>query len=358
MLDLRGNRGAGLRGGLTLVEVLVVIVIVGVVIAMLLPATRMSRETGRRASCMNKTKELGLAFQNYASTFSTAFPPSAKTYPVSPTENAVGGYSTLVSILPNIEEAPLYNMLPKDIPNGHIDAAASANSALASALNTSLKEFICPSNNNNLFKDPDANPPRFALTNYKAIGALSRSSLIMAANPAAAPPYGTAKMHPDGALYPSDKNLPMSNIKDGTSHTVILMETIDDTNSRWLVGAECTMVGLPQASSPTGKTPTAPYAFFAPPGFDNTYGESSGVARAGLRTFLACDFSPQGADAGKYEDPGWAKAPSAYGPSSAHPGVINAAMADGSVQSISKRIDAANLFFLITKDNNDPFHLP
>jgi len=31
-------------------------------------------------------------------------------------------------------------------------------------------------------------------------------------------------------------------------------------------------------------------------------------------------------------------------------------MGDGSVQAISQQIDAANLFFLITKNNNDPFY--
>ena len=48
---------------------------------------------------------------------------------------------------------------------------------------------------------------------------------------------------------------------------------------------------------------------------------------AGLRTFLSYDFRPKGVDAGKYEDPGWAKTPPAYGPSSAHPEVVIVAMA-------------------------------
>ena len=33
-------------------------------------------------------------------------------------------------------------------------------------------------------------------------------------------------------------------------------------------------------------------------------------------------------------------------------------MADGSVMPLSKACDAANFFFLITKNNSDPFHLP
>ena len=50
--------------------------------------------------------------------------------------------------------------------------------------------------------------------------------------------------------------------------------------------------------------------------------------------------------------------PSAYGPSSAHPAVVVVGMGDGSTQSLSKRTDAANLFFLITKNNSDPFYIP
>jgi hypothetical protein len=33
-------------------------------------------------------------------------------------------------------------------------------------------------------------------------------------------------------------------------------------------------------------------------------------------------------------------------------------MGDGSVMALNKRCDAANLFFLITKDNNEPFSIP
>jgi hypothetical protein len=101
-------------------------------------------------------------------------------------------------------------------------------------------------------------------------------------------------------------------------------------------------------------TPQAPYNYFAPPSFDNTYGPDSAVAKAGLRTFLAYDFRPTGADAGKYEDAGFAKTAPAYGPSSMHPAVVICGMGDSSVHAISKRIDAAALFFLITKHGNDP----
>jgi len=118
------------------------------------------------------------------------------------------------------------------------------------------------------------------------------------------------------------------------------------------------LVGLPQKSSPTGTIPQPPYPYFAPPGYDNTWGDDSGVTKAGLRTFLSYDFSPTGIDAGKYEDPGFAQAPPAYGRSSMHPGVVTCGMCDGSVAVLSKKVDAAAFFFLITKSNNDPYYIP
>jgi type II secretory pathway pseudopilin PulG len=352
--SFRTSRG---RPGLTLIEVLVVVGILFLGFMFLFPQIGASREAGRRAACLNRGHQLGLAMQNYASTYSNAFPPSAEIVTTSSGAKKVGGYSFQVKVLPFMEYDYLYKLLPQKLPDGDIDAALANNPALVTAMNTSLKEFVCPSNNNNIYQNPNANPPTFAFTNYKAVGASTRNSLLMALDPTLTPPYGTSKMHPDGAIYPSDKNLPISDLKDGTSHTIIIMETIDDTNSRWMVGAEATMVGLPQASSPTGSTPVAPNMFFAPPGFDGKFGEGSAVATSGLRTFLDYDFSPAGADTGKYEDPGWSKPP-AYGPSSAHPSVVIVTMGDGSVMALNKKVDAANLFFLITKDGDEPFNFP
>lgn len=55
------------REGFTLVELLVVITIIGMLVAMLMPAVQMAREAGRRAQCMNNQKQLATALMNYES---------------------------------------------------------------------------------------------------------------------------------------------------------------------------------------------------------------------------------------------------------------------------------------------------
>jgi hypothetical protein len=338
---------------------------------------------------MNKMHQLGLGFANYASTFSNAFPPAGATIKATGASgtapSTVGGYSFLVKLLSFMDNDALYKQLPQGLTPagsvvGSMGQAAPYGPALTTAMNTSIKDFVCPSNGNPIYQQPANSPPLFALTNYKAMGATCPQSLVFAANPGATVPYGSSGIHPDGAIYPSSANIPAAQCLDGLSHTIFLCETADDTNSRWMIGSECVLTGMAVAAAPTAAPGTGtpqPYQFYHQTAFDNTFGDSAQVSVNGLRDFLMYDFSSSGADANMYStvgDPGgmgsWtvvnpATPPSgmnvkgpAFGPSSAHPSVVITGFGDASVQPLSKRCDCANFAFLITKNNSDPFNIP
>ena len=72
----------------TLIELLVVISIIGVLIALLLPAVQSARESSRRAQCINNLKQLGVAVQSYIASANVL--PSQTLDNVIPTGGAAG----------------------------------------------------------------------------------------------------------------------------------------------------------------------------------------------------------------------------------------------------------------------------
>ena len=90
---------------LTLVEVLLVVVVIGLVVAFLLPMKRTAREAARRNSCMNNLKNITLALYAYADENGT-LPPA---YTVDDQGNRLHSWRTL--ILPYMGYASLYNTI-------------------------------------------------------------------------------------------------------------------------------------------------------------------------------------------------------------------------------------------------------
>jgi competence protein ComGC len=63
------------RRGLTLVQLLVVIAVIGILVALLLPAVQAARESARRTHCTNNLKQLAVAAHLYHDTHDS-FPPA------------------------------------------------------------------------------------------------------------------------------------------------------------------------------------------------------------------------------------------------------------------------------------------
>lgn len=90
------------RSGFTLIELLIVVSVIGLLVALLLPAVQSSRAAARRIQCSNNLKNIGLAIQNHAEAHGK-FPAGVGKYPAD--------VSFLVQILPQIEQAALYNSI-------------------------------------------------------------------------------------------------------------------------------------------------------------------------------------------------------------------------------------------------------
>jgi len=118
-----------MRQGFTLVELLVVIAIIGTLVGLLLPAVQTAREAGRRMSCANNLKQLGLGIVNYEH--------ARKTYPSGRDTKNQYGVSWAFRLLPYVEQTQIYASYDK---NARVDE--DANSV---AMRTPVSTFFCAS---------------------------------------------------------------------------------------------------------------------------------------------------------------------------------------------------------------------
>jgi len=139
------------RRGFTLVESLVAIALIGLLIALLLPAVQSAREAARRASCTNNLRQIGQALHSYHVSLG-CFPPGRllahdprQLYFSNVSCSGPIDRSFLIAILPQAEQAPLYNSF-----NLSVWILAPENTT-GHAVSVGL--YLCPS-------DPEASRPR------------------------------------------------------------------------------------------------------------------------------------------------------------------------------------------------------
>ena len=301
----------GLRQGFTLIELLVVIGIIGILVALLLPAVQSAREAARRTQCMNNLKQIGLALQSYHD-FNGGLPIGLtlsydrRYVQYDPGTQCGDPYvdrSYLVSILPHVEGKDLYNAL-----NADLSIFAREN---RTGFTVTLGVYACPS-------DPSSGPPRamrpFDLPSMGLVDpgeSLQASFTSYTACHGTYPVYALKNTNNDCRVDPrvaaqadgcfiQPTSMPFSRVGDGLSQTLFVAERA-----------------------------TATLRDFDPA----IYGRYGWYFEGNWNDTLFATFYPPNA---------WRKTdlPTASGASSMHPGGVNVLMGDGAVRFIGDGIDS------------------
>jgi prepilin-type N-terminal cleavage/methylation domain-containing protein/prepilin-type processing-associated H-X9-DG protein len=331
------------RTGFTLVELLVVVAIIGVLIALLLPAVQAARESARRTQCQNNLRQVGLAAQNHYSA-RKRFPPGAdsKSYPVSPNfPYTFYRWSSLAHLAPFLEETTAYNALdmtvPLYLPTGY---AIAPQNVVGVAL--VLAVFLCPSDQG------VAVATGFGPTNYAACAGTGLG--------------GGTPFNTDGTFFVNSQTR-FKDISDGTSKTAAFSESllgtgaetfsgqIQDTQTQYsyLLGAPVNPTGCAASTTfnesnrrnfawVSGEYRCALYNHYLTP--------NSPTADCFGTLLLTTDITQQ------YAAFGWHDA------RSRHPGGVNVCMADGSLQFIADDISLLTWQALSTRAGGEVFNLP
>ena len=306
------------KNAFTLIELLVVIAIIAVLIALLLPAVQQAREAARRSQCKNNMKQLGLALHNYHDS-ANVFPPAMWWYG---NVSYVGGSATQVnsmgpswihSILPNLDQAPLFNQSNFNAPLNH-----ATNQAVISRI---VPPLLCPS-------DPNAT----AANPYTEYG------FPMARGNYAASGYGAAsgtdwhrntRIEDRGLMGYSSRSR-IADVTDGTSNTVAVWEIRAGTK-----GTD------PRGVWASGRTGGGLIVNCLNPNYDGSgsnTGDCLGIndGRNGGDDIWSSDGSISVPASGMGC---WNGGDGQAGPKSLHVGGVHALMGDGAVRFISQNIN-------------------
>jgi prepilin-type N-terminal cleavage/methylation domain-containing protein len=195
--------------GFTLLELLAVIGIIGVLIALLLPAVQAAREQARRRQCANNLGQLLLALENYESCHERLPPGTIEA--TGPVQSRPTGYliSWVAQILPFVEQTNAYR---------HLDFSVGAfHPKNAQVRKANFESMKCPS---------DVNSNRIAACNYAGCHHDVEAPI-------------DADDH--GVLYLNSR-VRYRDIRDGRSQTIFLGERlIAEGELGWLAGTRSTL---------------------------------------------------------------------------------------------------------------------
>jgi prepilin-type processing-associated H-X9-DG protein len=184
---------------------LVVIAIIGVLIALLLPAVQKVREAANRASCQNNLHQIGLALHGYHDN-QGSFPSGYRCQPTSDPDYTSPGWGWAALLLPYVEGDNLAKQINFNLPVEHSDNLA--------ARTTVLKLFVCPSDRSTgvfTIYDKDNTPLAQAVTNsYAACHGVG--------------PDLDEELDDGNGLFFRNSMVRMADVTDGTSNTIAIGE--------------------------------------------------------------------------------------------------------------------------------------
>ncbi len=309
----------------TLVELLVVITIIGILIALLLPAVQAAREAARRLQCQNHLKQIQLAMLNYEEA-KGVFPP-ASFYNKDSSRGATGYVHGWVAfILHGFEQGALADMYYWENPG--TGRLIKWNHELnREAIKTPLQVLRCPSTPGNWERTEVFGGVEAALTDYAAAQAIHYD----VPNAGYIPPFPD-EVSRRGVLF-REETMRMADIRDGTSHTLVIIEDAGRPQ-HWLKdgpGPDSTSNGCANHDVANGRVNGGPWAdpLNAAP--------LNGFEHNGLKCPGPCPFNCTNNNEGF----------------AFHPSGMNASFADGSVQFLSDTMDIAVYAALLTREGGE-----
>ena len=200
------------KSAFTLVELLVVITIIGILIALLLPAVQAAREAARRMQCANNVKQIGLALHAYLSAHDVFPFGEGDTPACDPTKsswNGCTGYPWAALILPYLEMQTAYDQLDPS-KYGYFYSPTSSSDPHYAALCTVVSAYLCPTSGHARTFNYDSTAAaynKYGVLEFVGIAGSDRAGF----------PSKTGTFYGKSATRPAD-------IKDGLSNTMIVGE--------------------------------------------------------------------------------------------------------------------------------------
>ncbi|MFO0910375.1 MAG: DUF1559 domain-containing protein [Isosphaeraceae bacterium] len=125
------------RQGFTLIELLVVVSIIGVLVALTVPAVQGARESAHRAQCVNNLKQIGIALQQYMTRRGVLPPGYVSNYDASARVETGPGWGWGSMILPDLEQQALSNAI--------VFERRISDPACSTVRTLPVAAFLCPS---------------------------------------------------------------------------------------------------------------------------------------------------------------------------------------------------------------------